>query len=71
MRKQTFRKYENEGADQLRSNCEADLHLCFHFKDSASPLLLKFKMSSFLHLSVAVQAGLYRTCSENTLLVLS
>ena len=21
---------ENEGADQLRGDCEADLHLCFH-----------------------------------------
>ena len=24
-----FRKYRNQGADQLRSYCEADLHLCF------------------------------------------
>ena len=32
---------ENKGADQLRSNCEADQRLCFRYTDSAIPLLLK------------------------------
>ena len=32
---------ENKGADQLRSNCEADQHLCFRYSDSTIPLLLK------------------------------
>ena len=34
---------ENKGADQLRSNCEADQRLCFRFLDSTFPLLLKSK----------------------------
>ena len=38
---------ENKGADQLRGNCEADQHLCFHYTDSAIPLLLKSEISSF------------------------
>ena len=38
---------ENKGADQLRSNCEADQRLCFRYMDSAIPLLLKFEISSF------------------------
>ena len=29
MRKPDFCLGENKGADQLRSNCEADQHLCF------------------------------------------
>ena len=31
---------ENKGADQLRSNCEADQRLCFRYSDSTIPLLL-------------------------------
>ena len=31
---------ENKGADQLRSNCEVDQHLCFRYTDSTIPLLL-------------------------------
>ena len=31
MRKPTFCICENKGADQLHSNCEADLRLCFRF----------------------------------------
>ena len=30
---------ENEGADQLRSNCEVDQRLCFRYSDSTVPLL--------------------------------
>ena len=32
---------ENKGADQLRSNCTADQHLCFGYTDSTIPLFLK------------------------------
>ena len=46
-----FKKYivlcENKGADQLRSNCEADQRLCFRYSDSTIPLLLKPEISSF------------------------
>ena len=35
---------ENKGADQLRSNCEADQHLCFRYMDSMIPLLVKSKI---------------------------
>ena len=38
---------ENKGADQLRSNCEADQHLCFGNTDSTISLLLKSEISSF------------------------
>ena len=54
---------ENKGADQLRSNHEADQRLCFRYSDSTIPLLLKSEIS------VLVQVGLCRTCSETTLLV--
>ena len=37
---------ENKGADQLRSNCEADQRLCFRYTDSTIPLLSKSKISS-------------------------
>ena len=60
---------ENKGADQLRRNCEADQRLCFRCSDSAIPLLLKSKISSFKLFSVLVQVGLCRTCLETTLLV--
>ena len=60
---------ENKGADQLRSNCEADQRLCFRYSDSAIPPLLKSEFSSFSLFSVLVQVGLCRTCSETTLLV--
>ena len=43
---------ENKGADQLRSNCEADQHFCFRYSDSTIPLQLK---SSFLCLYRCVQ----------------
>ena len=41
MRKPDFCLCENKGADQLRSNCEADQRLCFHYVDSTISLLLK------------------------------
>ena len=41
MGKPTICKGENKGADQLRSNCEADQRLCFRNTDSTVPLLLK------------------------------
>ena len=60
---------ENKDADQLRGNREADQRLCFRYSDSRISLLLKSEISRFLLFSVLVQAGLCRTCSENTLLV--
>ena len=56
---------------QRRSNCEADQRLCFHYSDSAIPLLLKYKISSLYPSSVTVQAGLCKTWSEPKLLVFS
>ena len=41
MGKPTICLGENKGADQLRSNCEADQRLCFRYTDSTVPLLLK------------------------------
>ena len=38
---------ENKGADQLRSNCEADQRLYFHYTDSTLPLLPKSEISRF------------------------
>ena len=47
MGKPTMCIAENKGADQLRSNCEADQHLCFRYMDSTLPPLLKSEISSF------------------------
>ena len=47
VRKPDFCLGENKGADQLRSNCEADQRLCFRYSDSTIPLLLKSEISSF------------------------
>ena len=47
MRKPDFCLCENKGADQLRSNCEADQRLCFRYLDSTIPLLPKSEISSF------------------------
>ena len=55
---------DNKGADQLRSNGEADQRLCFHYTDSTIPLLSKSKISSLSLSSVTVQSGLCRTWSE-------
>ena len=46
MRKPDFCLFENKGADQLRSNCEADQRLCFRYTDSTIPVLYKSKISS-------------------------
>ena len=46
VRKPDFCLCENKGADQLRSNCEADQRLCFRYSDSTIPLLLIAKISS-------------------------
>ena len=71
VRKPNFCLCENKGADQLRSNYEADQRLCFRHTDSAIPLLLKSELSSILPVSVTVQIGLCRTWSEPKLLVFS
>ena len=47
MGKPTICMCENKGADQLRSNCEADQRLCFRYTDSTVPHLLKSKISIF------------------------
>ena len=62
---------DNKGADQLRSNCEADQRLCFRYTDSTIPLLSKYKSSSLLPASVTIQPGLCGTWSEPKLLVFS
>ena len=64
MRKPDFSLCENKGADQLRSNCEADQRLCFRYTDSTIPFLLKSEISSFYPSSVAAQLRLCRTWSE-------
>ena len=51
---------ENKGADQLRSNCVADLHLCFRYIDSSIPLLPQSEIST----SMIVQPGLCGTWLE-------
>ena len=47
MGKPTICLGEDKGADQLRSNREADQRLCFRYSDSTVPLLLKSEISSF------------------------
>ena len=69
MGKPTICLGENKGADQLRSNCEADQRLCFCYSDSTVPLLLKSEISRFWLFSVTVQVGLCPTWSATTLLV--
>ena len=53
VRKPTFCIGENKGAVQLRSNCEADQHLCFRYTDSTIPLFSKIKISSLFCASTA------------------
>ena len=66
MRKPDFCLCENKGADQLRSNCEADQRLCFRYTDSTwivHVLFLlnpKFQASMLLlglYMSVCVRPG--------------
>ena len=58
MRKPDFCLCENKGADQLRSNCEADQRLCFRYTDSTLSLLIKSEISSFYAASGTVHVGL-------------
>ena len=64
MRKPAFCICENQEADQLRGNREADQRLCFRYIASTIPLLPKYKISSFYPSSVTVQPGLCRTWTE-------
>ena len=64
MRKQDFCICENQDANQLRGNREADQRLCICYSDSTIPLLPKSEVSSLSPSSVAVQPGLCRTWSE-------
>ena len=64
MRKPAFCICENNDADHLLGNREADLRLCFRYTDSAIPLLSKSEISSLKASSVAVQPRLCRTWSE-------
>ena len=64
MRKPTICIGENKDADQLRGDREADQRLCFRYKDSTLPLLLKSEISSFLLYCVTVQPGLCQIWSE-------
>ena len=61
---------ENKGADQLRSNCQADQRLCFLYTDGTIPQLSKSKISS-LYPSSVTEPGLCWTWSEPKLLVFS
>ena len=63
MRKPDFCLCENKGADQLRSDCEAQ-RLCFRYMDNTISLLLKSEISSFKPAYVTVQVGLCQTWSE-------
>ena len=66
LRKLDFCLCENKGPDQLRSNCEADQHLCFLYTDSTLSLLLKSEFqASSLH-SEDVQASLCQNWSETS-----
>ena len=57
--------YENKDADQLRSNCAADLRLCLRYVDRTMPLLPKSKIASLLPSSVAVQPDFYQIWFES------
>ena len=48
MRKPAFCICENEDADQLRGNREADQRLCFRCIESTIPLLSKYEISMLL-----------------------
>ena len=64
MRKSDFCLCENKGADQLRSDCEAESTFVFATQIEKIPLLPKFEISSFYPSSVAAKAGLCQTWSE-------
>ena len=44
VRKRDYCLCENKGADQLRSNCEADQRLCFRYTDSTIFQIRNFKL---------------------------
>ena len=46
VRKPAFCISENKDAEQLPGNREANQRLCFRYKDSTIPLLLKYEISS-------------------------
>ena len=57
-RKPTFCICKNKDADQLRGNCKADQHLCFHYTDSTIPLLSKSESHLlWLYSLVCVEPG--------------
>ena len=64
MKTSTFCICENKGADQLRSNCAADQHLSFHYRDCTINILSKSDLSSIWPLSVVVHLVFCRTLSE-------
>ena len=64
VRKPAFCICENKDADQLRSNREADQHLCFRYTDKTIPLLPKYEISNLKPSSVVVQPSLCWTWSE-------
>ena len=68
-RKPDFCLCENKGADQLRSNCEADHRLCFRYTDITLSLLIKSEISSFYAASGTGHVGMlppfYRTFTQN------
>ena len=66
MRKPALGICENKGADQLRSNCKADQHLCFRYTDSIISLLSNSEICSLQPSPVLVQLGLCRTGTETT-----
>ena len=53
MRKSTNCICENKAADQLRSNCEADQHLCFRYMDSTIFLSKSKRISEEFYCEVA------------------
>ena len=44
-RKPEFYLCKNKGTDQLCSNCTADQHVCFRYKNNTMPLLLRLVFS--------------------------
>ena len=61
MGKPTICISKNKGADQVRSNCEADQHLCFRYTDSTIPLLSKYRYRiKFISVKVVKMNGLFR-----------
>ena len=54
MRKPTIYIFKTKGADQLRSYCEADQHLCFRYTDSTISLLSKSKFLLWLDSLICV-----------------